>query len=230
MLTAADIMTKDVVSVTPETPVRDIAHLLYTRRISGVPVIDAERRVIGIVSEGDLITHEAVVGEQRRSWWLTLIAEENALARDYAKTRGQRARDAMTADVITVTEDAPVPEIARLLERRRIKRVPVVRDGKLAGIITRGNLLQAMATRDIRQPVSAEDRAIRERLIAELERQSWSRLHTKNIVVENGVVYLWGFVESADERHALHVAAETIPGVKRVEDHLASAALTSSGI
>ena len=230
MLTAADIMTTDVVSVTPDTPVAEIAHLLHKCRISGVPVIDAERRVVGIVSEGDLITHQAVVGEQRRSWWLTLIADENALAREYAKTRGQKARDVMTADVITVTEAAVIAEIARLLERRRIKRVPVLRDGKLIGIITRGNLLQAMATRDITQPISVEDRAIRERLLAELEAQPWSHLHLKNIVVEGGVVHLWGFAESDDERHALRVAAENIRGVKGVEDHLASAALMSSSI
>jgi len=230
MLTAADIMTTPVVSVTPEAPVRDIANLLYTRRISGVPVVDADGRVLGIVSEGDLITHEAVVGPQRRSWWLTLIADDNALARDYAKTRGQTARDVMTSEVISVTEDTSVAQIARLLERQRIKRVPVLRDGKLVGIVTRANLLQAMATRDIAQPATVEDRAIRERLMAELQAQPWAHLHAKNIVVEGGVVFLWGFVESEAERHALRVAAERIPGVRRIEDHLASAALTSSGI
>ncbi len=230
MLTATDIMTTPVVSVTPETPVRDIANLLYTRRISGVPVLDPDGRVVGLVSEGDLITHETIVGQQRRSWWLTLIGDENTFARDYAKTRGRTARDVMTAEVITVTGDAPVPEIARLLERRRIKRVPVLRDGKLIGIVTRANLLQDLATRDIAQPATVEDRAIRERLIGELQGQPWAHLHVKNIVVEAGVVFLWGFVESEAERHALRVAAESVPGVKRVEDHLTSAALASSGI
>src|SRR5215203_3981133 len=145
MLTAADVMTTEVVSVEPDTPVRDIAELLYTRRISGVPVVEHDR-VIGIVSEGDLIGHTAAIGEQRRSWWLSLFADESLSARDYAKTHGRTARDVMTASVISVEETATLAEIARLVERHRIKRVPVLRDGKLVGIISRGNLLQGLAT------------------------------------------------------------------------------------
>src|SRR3712207_844032 len=130
MLTAADIMTTDVISVAPDTPIQDVAKLLYTRHISGVPVIDADQRVVGIVSEGDLITSEAAIGGRRPSWWLTLFADDNALARDYARTHGRTARDLMTTDVITVAETTSLMEIARILERHRIKRVPVVRDGR----------------------------------------------------------------------------------------------------
>src|SRR5215218_2226242 len=128
MLTAADVMTTEVVSVEPDTPVRDIAELLYTRRISGVPVVEHDR-VIGIVSEGDLIGHVAAIGEPRRSWWLSLFTNESLSARDYAKTHGRTARDVMTASVISVEEPATLAEIARLVERHRIKRVPVLRDG-----------------------------------------------------------------------------------------------------
>src|SRR5215208_7262670 len=124
MLTAADVMTSEVVSVEPDTPVRDIAELLYTRRISGVPVVE-NGRVIGIVSEGDLIGHAAAIGEPRRSWWLSLFSDESLSARDYAKTHGRTARDVMTATVITVDETATLAQIAKTLERRRIKRVPV---------------------------------------------------------------------------------------------------------
>ena len=145
MLTSADVMTADVVSVEPDTPVRDIAQLLYTRRISGVPVVE-QGRLIGIVSEGDLIGHAAAIGEQRRSWWLSAFMDDSLSARDYAKTHGRTARDVMTSNVVTVEETTTLAEIAKTLERHRIKRVPVVRNDTLVGIVTRGNLLQSLAT------------------------------------------------------------------------------------
>src|SRR5918992_955268 len=126
MLTATDVMTTDVITVTPEMPLREIAKLLYTRRISGVPVVDPNRAVVGIVSEGDLMKHVEVIGEQRRSWWLTLFAGETVPAHDYAKTHGGRAQDVMTSEVITVNPAASLAGIATTLERHRIERVPVV--------------------------------------------------------------------------------------------------------
>jgi CBS domain-containing protein len=221
MLTAADVMTTDVITVTPDTPLREIAKLLSTRRISGVPVIDPNRAVVGLVSEGDLMKHVDVIGEQRRSWWLTLFAAETMLAHDYAKTHGRRAQDVMSSDVITVTPTASLAEIATTLERHRIKRVPVVQDGRLVGIVTRSNLLQALATVDVSRPSSLDDRTIRERLLADLDVQPWAHMLLKNVIVENGVVHFWGFVENEEERRALQVAAENTPGVKAVEDHLA---------
>jgi CBS domain-containing protein len=219
MLTAADVMTADVVSVDPDTPVRDIAQLLYTRRISGVPVI-VQGRVIGIVSEGDLMGHAAAIGEQRRSWWLSAFMNESLSARDYAKTHGRTAKDVMTNDVVTVDETSTLGEIAKILQRHRIKRVPVVRNGKLVGIVTRGNLLQGLATLEVKPPLSVDDRTIREQLMAELKGQTWAHLLADDIVVENGVVRLSGIVQTEDERRALRIAAENVPGVKRVEDHL----------
>ena len=220
MFTAADVMTTDVITVTPETPVREIAKLLYTKRISGVPVVDPNRAVVGLVSEGDLMKHVDVIGEQRRSWWLTLFAGETALAQDYAKTHGRRAQDVMTSQVISVMPTASLAEIANTLERHRIKRVPVVQDGRLVGIVTRSNLVQALAIIDISRPASVDDRTIRRRLLANLDAQSWARMFLKNVIVENGVVHFWGFVENDEERRALRVAAESTPGVQAVEDHL----------
>jgi CBS domain-containing protein len=219
MLTAADVMTTEVVSVEPDTPVRDIAELLYTRRISGVPVVE-QGQVIGIVSEGDLIGHVAAIGEPRRSWWLSLFADESLSARDYAKTHGRTARDVMTTSVISVGETATLAEIARLVERHRIKRVPVLRDGKLVGIVTRGNLLQGLATLKAEPPQPVDDATIREHLVAELKRQPWAHLYADDIMVENGVVHLHGTVRSEDERRALRIAAENVRGVRSVEDHL----------
>jgi CBS domain-containing protein len=219
MLTAADVMTSDVVSVEPDTPVRDIAELLYSRRISGVPVVENDQ-VIGIVSEGDLIGHVAAIGEPRRSWWLSLFADESLAARDYAKTHGRTARDVMTASVVSVEETATLAEMARLVERHRIKRVPVLRDGKLIGIVTRGNLLQGLATLKAELPKSVDDATIREELVAELRNQPWAHLLAEDIVVENGVVHLHGTVRTEDERRGLRIAAENVRGVRSVEDHL----------
>ncbi len=219
MLTAADVMTTDVMSVTPETPVRDVAKLMYTRRISGVPVIDRDKRVIGIVSEGDLIKHVEVVGEQRRAGWLAAFTSANALAHDYVKTHGHIAGELMSAPVITVAPAASLAECARTLKQHRIKRVLVVEDGRLIGLVTRGDLLKALATADVAQPARVDDRAIRERLFAAVEGQRWAHLLSKDIVVQDGVIRISGFVESEDERHAWRLAAETIPGVKRIEDH-----------
>ena len=219
MLTAADVMTIKVVSVTLQTPIRDIAKLMCTKRISGVPVIDEEKRVIGIVSEGDLIRHAAIVGEQRRSWWLATFTSATALAHDYVKTHGHIAGDVMNAPVITVAPTVSLSECAKIMNQRRIKRVLVVENGKLVGIMTRGDLLQALATADVAVSASIDDRAIRERLLAEVEAQRWAHLLNKDIVVQNGVVDIRGVVETDDERHAWRVAVENIPGVKRIEDH-----------
>lgn len=219
MLTAADVMTREVVSVGPDTPVRAIAELLFTRRISGVPVLE-DGRLIGVVSEGDLIGHAAATGEQRRSWWLSALMNDSASARDYAKTHGRTARDVMTSAVITIAETATLAEIAKTLERHRIKRVPVLRAGKLVGIVSRGNLLQALATLEVEAAGTVDDDAIRERLIAELRGQSWAHLPPDAIVVENGIVRLSGIVQTEDERRALRIAAENTPGVKGVDDHL----------
>jgi CBS domain-containing protein len=222
MLVAADVMTTDVIAVSPETTVRDIAVLLHAKRISGVPVADAAGNILGIVTEGDLVRQEAVAGEHRRSWWLALFDDPTNLARDYTKMHGRVARDVMTSSVISVSPAATLPEIASTLERYRIKRVPVVEDKKLVGIVTRSNLLQALAAADVSRPSAPDDRAIRQQLLAELQRQPWAHMALKNIVVQDGVVSLWGMVSTDDERQALRIAAENVPGVKRVEDQLTS--------
>ena len=222
MLVAADVMTTDVITVTPDTTVRDIATLLHSKRISGVPIVDAAGQILGIVTEGDLVLREAIAGEHRRSWWLTLFDDPNVLARDYAKTHGRIARDIMTKSVISVGPTTTLPEIAKTLERHRIKRVPVIKDGLLMGIVTRSNLLQALATADVSRPTVNDDRAIREQLLAELQKQPRVHMALKNVLVQNGIVAIWGMVSTDDERRALRIAAENVPGVRGVEDHLTS--------
>ncbi|MFQ5847503.1 MAG: CBS domain-containing protein [Candidatus Methylomirabilales bacterium] len=217
---AKDVMTTKVVAVGPEMPVNAIAALLLERHISAVPVIDEDRRILGIVSEGDLMRrHETA---RRRSWWLATFGEAEALARDFVRSHGQRAKDVMTRGVVTVTDETPVAAIAELLEQKGIKRVPVVRDGRLVGIVSRADLLRGLAARGLKPmaPEAQDDEAIRAQLLAVLEQEPWAETHFLSVVVDHGVVHFWGLVRSEAERQALGVAAETIPGVRGVEDHL----------
>lgn len=218
---AKDVMTTKVVTVGPDMPVNAIAALFLERHISAVPVIDDDRRILGIVSEGDLM-RRGTAEQPRSSWWLAAFGNAEELASEFTKTHGQRAKDVMTREVVTVTEETPLAKIARLLEEGRIKRVPVVRDSRIVGIVSRADLLRALAVQDIKPmvPVSQDDRVIRDQLLAVLKREPWADTHLLNILVSDGVVHLWGLVGSDAEQKALRVAAETIPGVRGVEDHL----------
>ena len=219
---AIDIMTNEVIAIDENATVPAVAKLLAERGISAVPVVDKDNQVIGMVSEGDLL-HRAETGtERRRPWWLDMMASTNKLAGDYIKSHSGKVKDVMTRDVLSVTETTPVADIAFLLETNRIKRVPVVRDGKLVGIVSRANLVRALAM-TISEPVSgsdAEDRTIREKLLAELKAQRWAEISPANVTVKDGVVHLWSSYLSEQEKRALIVAAENTPGVRRVEDHM----------
>ncbi len=217
---ARDVMTANVVTVAPDTPVADIARLLLEKRISGVPVVDAGGRLVGIVSEGDLVRRLGDEEGGGRSWWLGLLATPEERAEAYVRAHGRRAADVMTRNVVTVSPDTPLAAVARLLEERHIKRVPVVENGRLVGIVSRADLLRALATKGP-EAASADDRALRERLQKELEKAGLDYHPYVNIVVADGVVHLWGIVSSRREAEALRVAAENVEGVKAVESHLA---------
>ena len=228
---AKDIMTADVVTITPEASVEEIAKLLLARGISGVPVVDAEGALVGLVSEGDLIRREGDA-EHHSSWWLNLFAGPEEQARDYIKVHGRRAEEVMTREVVTVGEETPVGEIARLLEKRRIKRVPVVRDGRIVGIVSRANLLHGLATHEDRLGTtpSPDEHTIREEVLALVKREGWITHGSFNVMVSGGVVELWGWVDSEDERKALRIAVEDIAGVREVNDHLGSLPPSMRGI
>jgi CBS domain-containing protein len=216
---AQDVMTTKVVAVAPDTPVTEIAKLLLERQISAVPVVSDDRQLLGIVSEGDLI-HGLGQEGAKRSWWLDLLASPQTRAETHLKGHGRLAWDVMTRSVISITPDTPLPEIARLLEARRIKRVPVLRDGELVGIVSRADLLRAFAL----QPSAAaraDDRELRERLTVEFERSGVTWHPYVNVVVSDGAVHLWGIVPTQGEADALRRAAARVPGVASVESHLA---------
>lgn len=219
---AIDVMTRDVITVDENAAIPEVANLLATRGISAVPVVDRAQRLVGVVSEGDLLHRVETGTARRRSWWLEMVSATDELARDYVKSHGQRARDVMTRDVVSVVETTPLADIALLLETKGIKRVPVLRDGCIVGIVSRANLVQALAMTASQPSVSpnADDRLIRDRLLAELNKQRWAEVAPANVTVKDGIVHMWNSFVSEDEKQALLVAARTIPGVRRVEDHM----------
>ena len=190
---------------------------MLERRVSGLPVIDSKQRVIGIVSEGDLMRRRELGTDAPRSWWLGFFAED--AARDYLKTHSASVRDVMTSPVVSVRRTTPLREVARLLETHRIKRVPVLEAGRLVGIASRADLVRRIATAPARQAArTPNDRALRTRVLKALQR-SGSDLGYANITVEHGVVHIWGGVRSNHEQKALRVAVKGVDGVRKVEDH-----------
>jgi CBS domain-containing protein len=217
---AKDVMTTPVVSVGADTSIEETAGLMLERRISAVPVVDASGHLEGIVSEGDLMRHAKAGTGTSRSWWLSLFADREQLAKDYTKMYGLTAGDVMTRAVITATESTPLDKIATLLERHRIKRVPIVRRGKVVGIVSRANLLHGLvAQKDTARKPAVKDRDIRARIMSELDAAGVDHAYI-NVVVTNGVVELWGMVESETQKRALAVAAKSTKGVKRVANNV----------
>lgn len=217
---ARDVMTTQVVTVTPDADIRNIARIMIEHRISGVPVVDAGGNVIGIVTDGDLYRRGELRTDKQRSSWLELFGLDNGLAHDYVAAHGHTAADVMTTRVFAVTPETPLRQVANLFERERIRRVPVVAGGHLVGILSRANLVQALVSTPARDMTPAlSDQQIRDLVIAEYKRLPWGMPAEGNVIVTDAVVHLWGFVPSAVELDALRVAAEGIPGVRHFEDH-----------
>jgi len=219
---AIDVMTTNVITAREETSVQEIAGMMLKHRISGLPIVDADQRVIGIVSEGDLMRRAENQTEARYPWWLAPFQSNAKQAIDFIKAHGLKARDVMTRRVITVKEDASLREIADVLEKHHIKRVPVTRHHQLVGIVSRSNLLHGLAATgnaDL-HPGTPDDRTIRANLMRALSDKAGIDSRAVNVIVENGVVRLWGLVETREEVKAAQVAAETTPGVKAVENNL----------
>ena len=220
---AKDVMTSPVVSVAPDTTVLDAVRMLLQRRISGLPVIDKDGRLVGMVTEGDLLRRVETGTQRRRPRWVEFLLGPGRLADEYTRTHGRKVNDVMTSDPLTVSEDAGLEDIVKLMEKHQIKRVPVLRGEQVIGIITRANLLHALAGASPTPQATAQsnDAGIRAAFLAELGREKWAPIALINPIVRDGVVELWGTITDERERQALIVAAENVPGVKGVRDHLA---------
>jgi len=221
-MNAADVMSSNVITVHPDTPIEKIADVLLTNHISAVPVVGENGALLGIVSEGDLIHRVEAGTELHRSWWLELLTGKQALAREFVKSHGRKASDLMTRSVVTVKPTTPLGEVARLLEKHRIKRVPVVDNGIVVGIVSRANLVQAIVRSGIKaaEPKSIDDTTLHDNVTAALAAEAWADPPHINVIVRNGTVELWGFVESEAEKQAARIAVEVLPGVRNVVDKL----------
>jgi CBS domain-containing protein len=208
------------VAVNPETPVAQAVRLMLQDDISGLPVVDRFGRLVGIVTEGDFLRRTETGTERQRPRWLSFLLGPARLAQEYVRTHGRKVAEVMTSHVYGVTELTPLAEIVELLERHRIKRVPVTRDGKLVGIVSRADLLRGMASFVGEVVPVAGDAGIRKTLLAELAKQPWFPQVSTNVIVRNGIVHLWGVIFDEEQRQAMIVAAENVSGVKAIEDHL----------
>lgn len=218
---AKHVMASPVKTGNADMTVREVAKILSESRISALPIVDDAGKLTGLISEGDLIRRAEIGTQKQRSWWLSLFTSNVQLAEDYSRAHARKVKDLMTRDVIFVDPETSLSEIARLFERHHIKRVPVLKNGSLVGIVTRGNLVQAIATAPQKDHRPLADEQIREKIQKRLEAESWANPMTINVTVHEGVVNLWGIVRTEAERSAVRVAIESIAGVKSVDDHLA---------
>ena len=219
---ASDIMVTDVVTVKPDSDVGEVAALLLANRISAAPVVDEAGALVGMISEGDLLRRGDAGTGHERSWWLRLLIGREILAAEFLKENSRRVGDLMTRDIVSAAPDTSVAEIAPLLERHRIKRVPIIQDSMVVGIVSRANLIQALATFRQKalqaQPIADAD--LRQKVISRLKSEPWVRPNLVNVTVTDGTVDLWGVVETPVEKQALRVAVEIMPGVKAVNDNI----------
>jgi CBS domain-containing protein len=221
-MNASDVMTVRVITIEPDATVQSAAKLMLERGISALPVVDKGGRLIGIISEGDLIRRAETGTERESSWWLNVLSGADQLAYDFVKAHGTKVSDVMTKEVVVAKPDTPLREVARLLETNRIKRVPVVEEDLLIGIVSRANLLQALASvRPTAAAVQMSDSELRDVIIDRLSQQPWSHPSLLNPIVTDGVVDLWGMVLTPTEHDAVRVLVEETPGVRGVNSHLA---------
>jgi len=219
---ARDIMSTKVVTVSPSTSVRDIAGLMVEKHVSGLPVINDNGTLVGMVSEGDLLRRPEIGTEKHRRRWVSFFSGVDSQAREFTKSHALRASDVMTEQVIHVSEETPLGDVVALMEKHNIKRLPVLSDGELVGIVSRADLLRALAARQAEPlpPPAESDATIRAAMNDVLKNEEWAMSAMVNVIVSEGVVHLWGVIDSKDQRQALRVAAENIPGVTAVEEHL----------
>ena len=224
----SDVMTRRVISVRPEAGIRDAVQLMLKNKISGLPVIDGKRKLVGIVSEGDFLRRGETGTDAQRSPWYDALFGSTEAARAYAHAYGRRVHDVMTGKPITVGENTSLREAVGLMEQHRVKRLPVLRGDKVIGILSRANLISALVKMHRAAPKSSKgDEAIRRRILLAVRKQTWSVGMLVEVVVRDGIVSLWGKVDDPEHRDALKILVEATPGVKRLEDHLSWTAVTS---
>jgi CBS domain-containing protein len=222
IMKAKEVMTRNVISVAPDASILEALRLMLLNKISGLPVVTKSGQLVGIITEGDFLRRTETGTERKRPHWLEFIASPARLADDYVHSHGRTIEEVMTFQVETVSEEAELENVVTLMEKHGIKRLPVMRGDELVGIVSRANLLHALAgiAREIPEGPKT-DESIRDLVLAELDHQSWVPKRMIDATVRNAVVDLWGTVLSPEQRDAVRVAAENVPGVKAVRSHVA---------
>lgn len=217
---AHQIMTRSVISVTPDTSIVEAANIMLRRHVSGLTVVDDTGKLVGVISEGDFLRRSEIGTGRKRGRWLRFILGPGTTARDFVHEHGRKVSEVMTASPVTITEDTALAEIVDLMEHNNVKRLPVVRGDQVVGIVSRANLLQAVAglAREVPDP-TADDDHIRERIINAMEKNDWCPFGL-NVIVRDGIVHLSGVITEERARQAAVVVAENVQGVKKVDDHL----------
>jgi len=214
-----DVMTRNVICIGPEDTILKAARIMLAKCISGLPVIDDRGGLVGMVTEGDFLRRSEIETERRRPRWLEFVVGPGKLADEYAHASGRKVKEIMTKDPVTVGEDVSLGTVVELMERRQIKRLPVLRDSRVVGIISRANLVHALVSVALETEAPAGgDSAIRDRILAALAAQPWAP--PVNVVVSDGVVELWGTITDKRERNACVIAVENVAGVRQVHDHI----------
>ena len=228
---AYDVMTHKVFTASPQTTVEQLATLMIENHISALPIVDENSHIVGLVSEGDLMRRVEGADMKQPSWWLELFSGEKNTSADFVKAKGQHAGDIMTKEVRTIPPETPVGEIAEILEGNKIKRMPVVENGRLVGIVSRANLLHALAARpeSVLGP-NPEDRALRLAVIEALSEIPGLNITQQNVIVKSGNVIFWGIAHSKDDEAAAQVAIENIQGVSEISINLMRIPALSWGI
>ena len=218
----ADVMTYRVISVTPDVGVAEAARLMLQASISGLPVVDRSGMMVGIVTEGDFLRRAETGTSKRRARWLEFFMSPGKLAEEYSRSHGRKVSEIMTPEPLCVGEETTLESAVELMERHRIKRLPVLRDGKPVGMLSRANLLRGLVDSDRKTKSStAADWAIREQISTELHKHAWAPVYGLDVKIRNGSVDLYGTILDERERKAIIIAVENIPGVKEVRDHIA---------
>ena len=217
----ADVMTRNCITIAPDATVEDAVNLMLERHISGLFVLDKAGTLAGVVTEGDLLRRDELGTQRNRPWCLRLLASPARQAHDFTKANGRHVRDVMTEDVVCIAQDSPLEDVVEVMEKHRIKRLPVTADGKVIGVVSRADLLRALIGR-VRnaEPLASDDRTIRTAIMAALESQSWAPTTTLNVTVADRVVDIWGTITNEEERRGIRVIAENAPGVQAVHDHM----------
>ena len=220
-MNAADLMTSFVVTVRPDATIEYAAQLMLQYRISGLPVTDSDGAILGIVTESDLLRRAEAGTEKYHTRWVSFLIGPGRLAQEYVHSHGRKVGDVMTERVFNVTPETSLADLVALMETKHVKRVPIVDQGRLVGIVSRADVMAALVGLLSEKPAGAvTDADIRSQILAEIDRQPWGPRDSVDVIVTNGVVVLKGAIPDERERAALCVAAENVPGVKAVHDRL----------